>query len=78
MAFTPIEITHLMTAPSGNICLIFHGKNLDVFPRQSRGKHLHSRETENIFPEGAVIKCFVIQHKQNKQQLLKQNNLLQE
>ena len=35
-------------------------KNLDVFPSQSQGKHLDSRETKQMFPEGAVIKSFVI------------------
>ena len=31
---------------------------------------------ENMFPEGAVIKSFVIQHKQNKPQWLKQNKFI--
>ena len=41
-------IIHLMTAHEGNICFV------------ARESQLDSRETKQMFPEGAVIKCFVI------------------
>ena len=43
------NIIHLMTAPSGTSVL---------FPRNL--EHRDLREIKQIFPEGAVIKCFVI------------------
>ena len=53
------------------------GKHLFCFQCSSR-KTFRFEGNKTEFPEGAVIKCFVVKHKQNKPQLVKQTNLLQE
>ena len=35
-------------------------EKLNVFPKRSWGKHLHLRETKQMLPGEAVIKCFII------------------
>ena len=52
-----------MTAHEGNICFV------------SRESHAMF-SSNKMFPVGAFIECFVMWHKQNKPQLLKQNKFV--
>ena len=64
------NIIHLIAPHEGNICVV--SRESLCFPKTKLRKTFDSRETKQIYPEGAIIKCFVIQHKQNISQLLKQ------
>jgi len=69
-----VNIKHLMTGPKGNREFCFP-ETLNVPRGEAEGNIEVERKQNSLFPEGQVIKCFVIPPNSKIERKLRNNDL---